>query len=329
MPGLFDKSKNKINSDTKLAAFWTMESELGRGYFEELYKKYPADVSKLLAGEELLPDDDHKTLEDWVKGSNISEKWGDTVVTDLTQVMVNVHEISTEPAHVLDGEKFKVRWKGVAGAVVPEREDRIEFKDDHGTLVKSWTVTYPEAAPGPVVADFEVDGLPAGMYTLEMDLNTDGAEPGGELTEQGYRTQAYHSIFVGLSNEALLIRYPEFGFVSGSLTNVGMNDAADRNSLWMLREAFQSLATIFETFPEEKEDGIVRGDPDLKARMQARAEYFEERAKDLAEGETFVDQQKWPRAREEAAGIGVAMGNDIMKIKELAARLEEWCRTYL
>jgi hypothetical protein len=187
-----------------LAYYWTRADDTTKGYFEQLYKMYPQDVSEVLAGEALLPAGNCKTLQDWVDGKGGGEALD---ALDFQHVYISIEELRTEPAQVGSGGKFKVVWTGEAKADFPAREDRLVIVDrETGKEVRNITLTYPEIKAGEVKEEIDCAPLPDGDYSVALTVNIDGTDHGTELTAQGIRHTAGADVFVGDSERAMQAR---------------------------------------------------------------------------------------------------------------------------
>jgi hypothetical protein len=202
MPSPF-KTK-EVTPVQKLAYYWTRLDDTTKGYFEQLYKMYPQDVSEVLAGEALLPAGNCKTLQDWVDGKGGGEALD---ASDFQHVFISIAEFKAEPAQVDSGANFKVIWTGEAGADFPAREDRLVIKDTASDKeVRNITLTYPEIKAGAVKEEIDCAPLPDGIYSVVLTVNIDGTDHGTELTAQGIRNMAGIELFVGDSPAAMQAR---------------------------------------------------------------------------------------------------------------------------
>ncbi len=202
MPSPF-KTK-EVTPVQKLAYYWTRLDDQTKGYFEQLYKKYPQDVSEVLAGEALLPAPNCPTLQDWVDGKGGGEALS---FSDFEHVYIQIEELKSEPEQVDAGEKFKVVWTGEAKSDFPAREDTLVFMDIRSSEeVRTLTLTYPEIKAGAVKEEIDCGPLPDGSYMATLTVNVDGSEHGSELTAQGIRNVAQVDVHVGESEEAFRAR---------------------------------------------------------------------------------------------------------------------------
>jgi hypothetical protein len=300
----------------KLAYYWTRLDDTTKGYFEQLYKMYPQDVSEVLAGEALLPAANCKTLQDWVDGRGGGEALD---ASNFQHVYISIAELRAEPAQVDRGGKFKVVWTGEAQADFPAREDRLVIADKATDKeVRNMTLTYPEIKAGAVQEEIDCAPLPDGVYTVVLTVNIDGTDHGTELTAQGIRNMSGIEVFVGDSKAAMQARLlPILAQIHGQAIEVTRGERVGPETARAIKELARSVGDI---------DQVGWGPGGGPRSEESQAIYsLAERLPDDTPPADF-HPAAWPALRERLQGM-----TNMITIDEMGAfqeRLRAWLDDY-
>ncbi len=318
MPSPF--KPKEVTPVQKLAYYWVHVDDTTKGYFEQLYKQHPQDVSELLAGEALLPAGECKTLQDWVDGKGGGEALS---AFDFSHVYISITDVRCEPEQVDSGGRFKIVWAGEAEADFPAREDRLVIMDrDTSGEVRTITLTYPEIKAGSVKEEIDCDPLPDGTYLVNLTVNTDGTDHGTELTAQGIRNTAGVDVYVGESEAAWHARLaPIIAQIQNKANEavwVGVDETIEpRNA--------QAIAELTRLAVDIDRPGRVEQGP--RTEVSTGLDSYAERLSVREPPYQLVDPAKWTTLRERLQGLTIMINAD--QIRTFQERLKAWLDDYM
>lgn len=322
MPSPF--KPKEVTPVQKLAYYWTRLDDTSKGYFEQLYKMHPQDVSEVLAGEALLPAPNCSTLQDWVDGKG----GGDALTAfDFSHVTINISEIKAEPEQVDADEKFQIVWAGEAEADFPAREDTVVFMNrESGEEVRNLTVTYPEIKAGAVKEEIECGPLPNGSYVVTLTVNVDGTDPGTELTAQGLRNMAQTTVYVGESDDAWQARLGPVITAMQRQIFIAINGSAGPDRFMRTNaEAIKELAGLAADADRPGRDIGPRTE------LSSDLNFYGERLSTFPNhgDDELIPAARWAPLRERLQGMQASMSlssaEDVRKFQE---RLKAWLDEY-
>jgi hypothetical protein len=182
-----------------LALFWGTITEDARGYFEQLYEKYPVDVSKVLAGVVLTKDATHPTLASWV--ATAQDQSGNVDMSKTATITVT--DVKIVPANPQPGAGFAVTWSVTADKGFQERKDRVQIRNSDGTQVAEQTTPDQKVigAGASVKGQADIAALPLGSYTAYVVGNVEGGSD-GVPNMKGLQVVNAESFFVGQTAES-------------------------------------------------------------------------------------------------------------------------------
>jgi hypothetical protein len=318
MPSPF-KAK-EVTPVQKLGYYWIRLDDTTKGYFEQLYKKYPQDVSEILAGEALLPAGPCNTLQDWVDGKGGGEA---LTLMSFDSVYIDIREMKAEPEQVGSDQPFKVVWAGEAKADFPDREDRLVILDHDGTEVRNMTLTYPAIKAGAVKEEIDCSPLPNGTYTASLTINVDGTDHGTELTAQGIRSLGNASIYVGESEDAYIARLsPIIADIQGKVGEITLTERFGPGNAQAIRDL--ALLAVDVDRPGRANDPGPRTEvaTDL-ADVAGRLPTFDA----LRPDEEVLRAAAWAPLRERLRGMMTLVTID--EIRSFQGRMLDWLNSYL
>jgi hypothetical protein len=303
----------------KLHYYWIRLDDTTRGYFEQLYAKYPRDVSELLAGEALLPADGRKTLHDWVDGNGGGEA---LTASDFESVFINITEMKAEPQQLDSNQGFRVVWTGEATADFPEREDRLVFANQDGAEVRNMTLTYPAIKAGPVKEEIDCNPLPNGTYVVTLTVNVEGTDHGTQLTSQGIRSSAGVPIYVGDSDSAFFARLaPIIGEIQTKAHELAAADKFVPRNAQAIKELAQLAVDIDRPGQGDNPGPRAQAATNLAAYVDRLPTFDYAGATD-----EVLNAPAWAALRERLVGI-VTLVN-IEEVRTFQERLLSWLDAY-